>query len=552
MGPSDTVRDAMTIEDGAPVDRPDARPWLVFAAWAAAVVLVLGVSLALRGLWLEQRQMFKDEGASWLLSSYPLGDLISHTMNDVYPPLYALALKAWMGLLGDSLSALRSLSVVFGMGVVVVAWRWGHEALGRSWGLIVLIAVGFSGLALEDAREVRMHVLEVFTATLAWWLAWRLAQDPPAQRRWRWLAIGGLVVGVAGELWTSPMGLPTVLLQGLFVAVAVGWFRRPGARLALGAIIGGCLAYLPWLPIQATVALNGQAFWSPVPEPLLVPYAFATQLVGRGHTRVPEILAGLALLALVGAGVVDLLLGQRAPSAEDARRDRLLGWAVVFGLLLIPLAWLYSQLHSVWDVGYFGNVIAPLAIALAAGGRALARRLPRTRSVALVIGVIVALVLGYSAAERLQERLADTDLTPARQVYDRLASLARPGDVVLAIDSRSDFALQYLLERRTDPLPLAASLYTWDNGHEPFFYGQGLIDGSRLLTEARVRSGGGWTSVFPGLGQGGRVLLVDLEDDDLANLGFGPLDDGELDQRERIDISYAGRIAQIRTLVVAP
>ncbi|HTS14543.1 MAG TPA: glycosyltransferase family 39 protein [Candidatus Sulfotelmatobacter sp.] len=526
------------------------RPWAMARAWAwpaAATVVVVG-SILLRAAFLDQRQMFKDEGASWLLSSFALPNLISHTMQDVYPPLYALVLHFWMIAFGDSVTTLRLLSVLLGLGVVAAAWRWGHEALGRNWGLVVLMGVGLSGLALEDAREVRMHVLEVLSATIAWWLVWRLSRQREPGRPWRTIAV--LVVAVAGELWTSPMGLPTIALQGMFVLSVVVFGRRAGARSALLGLFLGGLTFLPWLPVQLSVVFNGQAFWTPVPDPVLLPYAFDTQLMGRGHTRVLPIIAGLPLLALALGGYLDLLRGRTGPLAERDD-DRFLAWMLTFALALIPLAWLYSQVHSVWDVEYFGNILPALAIALAAGGRALARRLtPHDARTLVACGLVIFIVLGLSSTQRLQQRLADEDLTPAVQVYDQLAPMARPGDVVLAIDSRSYFAIDYLVARTDDPLPLAAPLYTWDNGHEPFFYGQGLVPPDRLIDPAWVTQQGGWSSAFPGLKSGGRIFLIDLEDDDLTAIGFGPLDDGTLHQVSRQDIAYAGRIAQIRTLVV--
>ena len=222
--------------------------------------------------------------------------------------------------------------------------------------------------------------------------------------------------------------------------------------------------------------------------------------------------------------------------------DRFLAWTLTFALALIPLAWLYSQFHSVWDVEYFGNILPAMAIALAAGGRAIARRMRGRGTQALVVFcAVIFVVMGSSSVQRLGQRLADEDLTPARQVYDQLATQVHDGDVVLAIDSRSYFALDYLVARRSDPLPLAAPLYTWDNGAEPFFYGQGLVPPDRLIEPPWVGGQGGWGGAFPGLTSGGRVFLIDLEDDGLDAIGFGPLDDGQLKQTARQDIDYAGR-----------
>ena len=515
--------------------------------WVAAAVALLMAGVAIRVVALDQRQMFKDEGASWLVSSYDPPGLIAHAMTDLHPPLYELLLHGWIGAFGDGIATMRLLSVLLGIGVVLVAWRWGHEAVGRRWGLVVLAAAALSGLALEDSREVRFHVLEVLFATVAWWLIWRIAR-PGAPGRHP-VAAAMLAVAVTGQLWTSPIGVPTVALQGLFVLAVVAHRRSPGGAASLVAILVACVAYLPWLPVQVGVVLHGPPFWADVPGPLLLPYAFDTQLMGRGHTRTAPILAGIVLLAIAALGVIDLLIA-RHRSVERRAHDRFLAWVVVASLALVPLVWLYSQVHSTWDVGYFGNVIGALGIALAAGGRAIARRMPRRRTaVAFTIAAAVVMVLGLSAVQRLGQRLADEDLTPAREVYAAVAPVAGADDLVLATDARSYFALAWLVGRRSDPLPLTAPLFAWSPADHLIAIGQGLLRPETTLDEAEVAAAGGWRGLAPGLARGGRVFLVDLEDDAQDAIGFGPLDRGELGESARHDITYAGRTAQVRELV---
>ena len=527
---------------GAAWTRPDG--W----AWVAIVAALLIGAVAIRAVLLDQRQMFKDEGAAWLVASYPLPGVIQYSMQDTSPPLYALLLHAWIGLFGDGLATMRLLSVVLGVAFVLIAWRWGHEALGRRWGLVVLATVALSGLAMEDAREVQRQVLEALFVALAWWMLWRLAR-PGVDHRWGVAAVV-LALAVAGELWTSPMGVPTAALQVLFATAAVIVLRTRGSLLAFTAIVIGGITFIPWLPVQMGVAFNGESFWSTVPNLALVPYAFDTQLMGRGHTRTIPILAGLGLLAIALAGVIDLVLGRRGPAASRAD-DRILGWTLVAALALIPAAWVYSQVRPVWDVGYFTGVLPALAIALAAGGRAMTRWVPgRREAIATGFAVAVVVVLGLSAVQRLGQRLADEDLTPGREAYAALTQVARPGDVIVAMDSRSYFALAWQVHRRSDPLPMAAPLYAWDAPEIPFFYGQGLLPDDGTLDDPRLAAAGGWAGLFPSLSAGGRVLLVDLEDDALDDISFDPLDRGALREVARTDFEHAGRIGQLRELVV--
>ena len=537
---------ADTLPATPPIERVRSERWARWA-WLAVALGLLAAGIAIRAFELDVREMFKDEGASWLVASYGLPDLIAHAATDVHPPLYELLLHAWIGAFGDGLATMRLLSVIIGTGIVLVAWRWGHEALGRRWGLLVLATVALSGLALEDAREIRFHVLQVLFATTAWWLIWRITR--PAGTRRPGVEAAILAVLVAGQLWSSPMGIPTAGLQGLFALVLFAVRRERAAAMVLGAIIVGGIAYLPWLPEQIGVVASGPPFWSAAPGPALLPYAFDTQLMGRGHTRVVLILAGLGLLAIAGLGVLDLLIG-RHRSAERRAHDRLLAWVVIAALALVPLAWLYSQVKSVWDVDYFGNVLAALAIALAAGCRAIARRFgTRRREASIVIAAAVVVLLGVSSVERLGQRLADEDLTPAREAYQAVVQDAAPGDLVLAADARSYFALSWLVHRHTDPLPLVAPLESWTPTEDLQAIGQGLLRPDMEIDDAEVAAAGGWTGEVPTLGSGGRVWLIDLEaDEDPAR--FGPLERGELVEVGRQDVTHAGRTATIRELAL--
>ena len=534
----------MTPPDG---EMATSRPLIARWAWLALALGLLAAGIAVRVVVLDGRQMFKDEGASWIVASYGLPDLIAHAATDIHPPLYELLLRSWIGAFGDGLATMRALSVLIGIGVVLAAWRWGHEALGRNWGLLVLATAALSGLALEDAREVRFHVLEVLFATIAWWLIWRIARPGGTRRAGAEAVI--LAIAVAGQLWSSPMGIPTAGLQGLLALLLVAVRRDRATALVLGAIVVGGIAYLPWLPEQIGAVANGPPFWSEAPGPALLPYAFDTQLMGRGHTRVLPILAGLVLLAIAGLGILDLFIGRRR-SAERRAHDRFLAWVVIAALALVPLAWLYSQVRSAWDVDYFGNILAALGIALAAGCRAIARRFgTRRREASVAIAAVVVLVLGVSSVQRLGQRLADEDLTPAREVYQAVAPIVGPDDLVLAADARSYFALSWLVDRRSDPLPLEARLASWAPTEDLIAIGQGLLSPDEQLDDAGIAAAGGWAGVVPGLANGGHVYLVDLEaDEDPAR--FGPLERGELVEVGHSDVTHAGRTATIRELAL--
>jgi uncharacterized membrane protein len=181
-----------------------------------AALLVAGV--ALRIVLLGQQQLFRDEATSWYLASHSLGDMLGLAANETAPPLYLLLLKSWMAAFGDSEAALRSLSVVAGIGTIGITWRWAGDALGRTGALVAAALVALSPAMVAADREARMYSLETFLATLAWWLAWLMVAEGvsgpggverrrPSASSWAWRARSGPCRSAyrwQGCSWPSP------------------------------------------------------------------------------------------------------------------------------------------------------------------------------------------------------------------------------------------------------------------------------------------------------------------------------------------------------------
>jgi 4-amino-4-deoxy-L-arabinose transferase-like glycosyltransferase len=267
------------------------RRWLeirhITVVAGAALILVLA-AVALRLVGLGARDLFRDEAASWLLSRYPVGDLVRHTATEAYPPLYPLLLKGWTWLWGDSEVAMRLLSVLAGLVMLLAAWRWAAEALGSGASLVVLGLVALSPTAVADARNVRMYALEAMFATLAWWFIWRLLHQTTggaAHRRDQLLA----AAFVAGELWSLDFGLPVAALQA--IAVAITWLHARSdpaarsARSALAAIIVGAALFVPWLPSLFRSAASSSPFWTGPPGRTAPLETFAAMFVGASLVR---------------------------------------------------------------------------------------------------------------------------------------------------------------------------------------------------------------------------------------------------------------------------
>jgi hypothetical protein len=527
-----------------------------------------GLLLAAAGLrlaFLGERQLFRDEAATWLESSYPLPELLRVAVGEPYPPLYAMFMHGWTQLAGYSEMALRLPSVLAGLALVLIGWRWAHEALGRWPGLLTLAMLALSPVAMANARDARMYALESAFAVAGWWLTWRLLSGRSTGRRRRLAEAGLLGLAVAGELWTMSLGVVVAGLQGLVVLVALVVDRRGieherarGPRWALAGLVAGGLSFLPWLPSMLGLAARGEPFWTPTPGTFDWAVSLGAMVLGPREDLFGFVILRAALLGLAAVGVAWLVL-----SGERARSH--LGWCLLAGLAFPFLVWALSQARSIYDTRYLGAALGPLAVALAAGGvaawrtaeRIVGRVWPRGRAAAagseapamLVLAAMLVLIMVEPVRSWLDDWRHERGLAPTRELVAALEPRLRDGDALLALDARSYFPLAYYAALSADqgrPLPVVRD---WDSGAEPFYRGQSLLPPGTIVDEATVRALG-WQGALPGLADDGHIWLIALANGRSEDLGFAPLERGELIEVDRLIVEHEGNPGQARQIEV--
>jgi hypothetical protein len=513
---------------------------------------VLTVALVIRVAYLGEVQLFRDEAASWLLASYPPSTLIDRTAHEAYPPLYALVLKGWMFALGDGEVSLRMLSAVAGFVVVLIGWRWAHEAVGSRPGVFAAAALAISPLAVANARDARMYAIESAFAAAAWWLSWRIAGRDRSWAAAR-LELALLALTVAGEVWTLYLGLSVAALQALFAAVVLVVYRRRAAAAALGAIALGTGTLLVWFPALATAATR-EGFWTTQPSVVALLETLGYTSVGWG--AVATLLAPLPI-ALWIVGVAALHRGRFplvAPRSSERAQARVLALSLALGAGHIPLVWVVSQLRPVYDSRYLGAAIVPCALGVAIGIEYLLRRLAplagmRTagRVVSIAAGVVCLVALSPVGKATAYLR----DVAPTREVLAIIATRMRPGDVVLAVDPRSYFTVAYWVGRHSaGQISLPGPIYSYDSGRNPWYAGGPLLPTESVVAQEALDANGPHRSLA-GLHDGGHIWLVALANGTNEDLNFPPLRDGTFTEVGRVVVQPAGEAGQIRELVVA-
>jgi len=235
----------------------------------AGAALVLAFAAALRFYCLGCEALWLDEGFSWWDAKQSLADLWTVVPQcDPHPPLYALLLKGWIAVFGESVFAIRSLNAAIGVitaGVVMFAAREIGPRTAIASGLLFAAAP----FQIEFAHEARPYaLLALAAAMLVFGLLRILRAEEGAGRpaRTGWIVF---VAGGALALWSNNIA---ILLLGALGIAAVAMFAfdrgiRPLLRPGLLACAAIALSWAPFIPTLAAQAGGVAAdFWIPRPD----------------------------------------------------------------------------------------------------------------------------------------------------------------------------------------------------------------------------------------------------------------------------------------------
>ncbi|HVC98459.1 MAG TPA: glycosyltransferase family 39 protein [Pirellulales bacterium] len=331
----------------APIARQRGRHVIILSLLA-----ILGTAAGFRMVGTADRSLWFDEAFSWRLASFPPGEIVARSAADNNPPLYYLALKLWMSLVGESTVAIRLLSVLAGLVSCLGAYllvreayggagalddwtRKSHAARARWIGACAAALIAASSYQIRWGWEARMYTLGAALAVGSSWLLLRaLRSEGPSYWRWSLYSIAALLF-----LYTHTYAVFSVAAQWLYAAAWL-WVRGPrrstnsaGASPVWGAALGAGLiaaAWSPWLfVLLGQAARVRQTFWSGTLDRWDLPHFCHQMLVSEDAplTHVGSLTAAVACIVVL----VQLLW---RPREGDWLLFLMAGLPVVGGLLV--------------------------------------------------------------------------------------------------------------------------------------------------------------------------------------------------------------------------
>ncbi len=438
------------------------------------LIAILVVGAALRIYRLGDECIWLDEVVSYPYLDLPtLGEYLEEVRSHDPPmsPLYFTLQYYWARAIGDSVTAVRSLSVVFGLASIVLVYVLGVVLYNRSAGLIAALCTAMAIPHVYHAQEIRVYALLQCLA-LGSMLTLVLALRQGGRRWWIAHAVCNALI-----LTTHLFGVLLIVAQGFYLLAAHG--RRWRTWLSWGCAHAAMLT--PFL-IRVN-RLRGDALdqaISFIPEPSLrwllntycVYYPGVDAWGGRLHAIGP-VVGVVAVLAVTGMAAI--WIDRRSPEKSFQEKDTFLLLALWF--LLPPfLLFVLSYVVTPSFVERY-TLYSSFALYLMAGGAlALPNRYWWTGLVLVGIGC------GYGLAWSDVER-------PFRLNYRKAA-------IVLQGTSRPDELIVGWKEVRAPLLNLHMGMPV----DERFRHGETIEEILGALEGATAEGRSAWTVIYDGPG----------------------------------------------------
>jgi 4-amino-4-deoxy-L-arabinose transferase-like glycosyltransferase len=400
------------------------------------------IALALGAWALDARSLWGDEAFSVWASKQPALTLLAGL--DAQPPLYHWLLAAARGLWGESVFAIRYLSVFCGVLLVAVGARLGRELGGGQVSVLTAFILATSPILIYFEQEARMYALAALLAggamlVMSNWLFVMSAhaQLPITNYRSRIAIAGYVLLSIAslfthfytvGVLAVNSFALGITALRSRDVRRMVEWVIAHGA---IALVFGGWFFGLQSRYVSRATATRSRIV--PIPEEIVRNIGHGLNGLIFGMRADPATTAlAIALFVAALMGVIGYWRrGKRAAAAL------IVGW-VFTSLIVVLLTAAPSGVVNDFNPRYFLFALLPLALAasgwlLVIGNWRLEGAQSPITNYQLPVAYLIVILLALPGLTAL----FDPSWAKSRYaaLVDAIRERARPGDGVVLVNS---------------------------------------------------------------------------------------------------------------------
>jgi mannosyltransferase len=278
------------------------------------LVLILVIGTTLRFYHNTDISLWHDEAFSALLIKYSWPEMMYRIGLDVHPPMYYIFLRLWHYAFGDSLLALRGMTVFFGVGTIWATWAFVRQSFPSTGSgqvksdkiaLWAALLVAFNPFQIQYATEARMYTMGAFFAMLAAYFVTKalhaqkqyysderynmpnLPQDITLRKKMFWNYVG-FTLSIIVLIYTHYYLLFTAAAICFYAFVYLlchheGKFVRKFIPLLLSLLVI-VISYVPWLKtFFYQYNQVGAGYWIPKMDIWSIPSTLWQLTLGFGH-----------------------------------------------------------------------------------------------------------------------------------------------------------------------------------------------------------------------------------------------------------------------------
>jgi 4-amino-4-deoxy-L-arabinose transferase-like glycosyltransferase len=400
------------MENIAPSKHPHSNP-------QTQVIGILIVAAFVRVLGIAARPIWYDEAFSILFSAKGLNAMLYGTLSltgtgaaEEHPLGYYILLSNWMRTFGDSLPAVRALSLLAGLGIVLLAYLLARDLFDERLASTAALFTALAPFQIHCAQEIRAYAFMALWLLLATWALVRARTG-----HWTWWILFATASALA-QYFHSLSALYLIALACTPI------FKRDWRTLRAVALSSALalLLYLPWLVhLPGQLAKVAQSYWIERPgleKIFTLLLVYITNLPLPNAWLAPALFISL-LVTIIAVWQTIHAWRRKLPTAGDGL------WMLYLAIAPPTLLFLVSQ----WKPVYVERALLPSHAVFCIW---LAWTLRRT-GLPRFIGVALIVMLAAGALMGIYQHLnyAGFPYGPYQALMTDVRNRQQPGDVIV-------------------------------------------------------------------------------------------------------------------------
>lgn len=208
-----------------------------------------------------------DEGFSSYIATLSILEISHYTSLDVHPPLYYILLHFWQNIFSNNISTIRSMSLVWSVISLVLAFLLVRKAFSRSSAWVSVFLLMISPLFMYYSHNTRMYTMSLAICLMATYILVLLHSTRRYGTRILLWVVYAILLALG--MWTSYFTILIWISHFIWVIyenysnTKTFHIRKIIPKAMLLSIALSIILYLPWIPffISRYATVLNEGFW---------------------------------------------------------------------------------------------------------------------------------------------------------------------------------------------------------------------------------------------------------------------------------------------------